>query len=190
MKKGIGKIVFGSLLMVLPVVLLILGFVWAFGVRQSDRPKFVAPGSLEITVSEPGRYYLWHDHATVHEGIVYNQSTEITHGASIEIFDASGRLYEFFADDSISISSGNHSRGSIGYIDVDEPVDLSISVSGRFENQVWSFSPSSIGKILGAILGGVLLTVVAGVAGLIVLILGIVQYSRSRKEAKTSQGDL
>jgi len=37
-------------------------------ILENGGPKnqFLAPGSLEIDIREPGRYHLWHDYATLY----------------------------------------------------------------------------------------------------------------------------
>ncbi len=181
LKTGVSKIVFGALLMGAPILVIGILFYSLFAELGADRDQFLVPGSMEVVVEEPSAYYLWHDHATIYNGVSYQQSPGFPNGASLSIVDSGGRSYEFIANGSISMSSGSYSRVSIGYVVVDEPVALTISVSGEFEERVLSFSKSAFWSVFLSMMGGILVGMVVGVAGLIFLVLGIVQQSRSRK---------
>lgn len=149
---------------------------------EAGGERFKVPGTVEVTVEEPGRYYLWNEHRTVFGGKTYNRSNSIPDGMKIRITRArSGEPFEFVGDTSISSSSGSSSKRTIGYIEVKEPGRVEVAVTGGEEERVFSFARFRLWETLGLILGGLALAFVLGVTGFGIAVWGIVKLVRSRQ---------
>jgi len=177
-RKGWGKVILGSVLMVAPLFVFIVSAIFYFSQSDSETNQFLVPGSMEVEIEEPGKYYLWHDHVTLFNGTSFSMPKEIPHGVKMEIRGADGEALALKGGLSTSVSSGNHSKVSIGYVEVDKAGWVKVSVSGDFEDRVFSLSKSSFGIFFGAIFGGVVLVGAMGTVGLVLLILGIVELAR------------
>ena len=148
--------------------------------------RFKAPGSVEVVVEETGRYYLWNDFRTVYDGRSYNRSENIPDGLEIQIRDANGRQLQFVSDTSISSSSGNSAKNSIGYVEVSNPGKVTVQVSGGTEDRIFSFSQSGLLRMFGLIFGGFGLSMLVALAGLGLIVWGIVKLVRTDRRSEPS----
>jgi len=69
-------------------------------------------------------------------------------------------------------------------VEIDDPVSLRIDISGGFEDRVLSFSPGIFDSIGIGFLVGIPSAMALSVAGVILLVVVLVDYSKSRKETK------
>ncbi len=188
MKKGLKTLIAGVLLFLIGAFVVPIAFILPVILDDSHERQFIIPGSTEVEIAEPGRYYLWNDFQTVYDGKSYNRSKSIPDGLEITVKDESGRSLAFSSDTSISSSSGSSSKNSIGYIDVEKPSKLSVSVQGGSEQRIFSFSQSGIMKILGLIFGGFGLSMLMALAGIGVSIWGIVKLVKNKKKGEQGGG--
>jgi len=188
MKPGIKSIIVGG-------VLALVGLVGAFGIPllvilpsllgESNQVQFKAPGTIKVSVEQPGRWYLWNDFRTVYEGKNYNRSEGIPDGMEIRVYNSKGELLEFVADTSLSSEGGGSWKNSIGYVEVESPAELRIEVSGGNEERILSFSQSGLLKMFGLILGGELLSSLVAISGIGLVVWGIVKLVKTnRKHAR------
>lgn len=184
MKKGLKTLIAGVLLFAVGAIVVPLTIVLPFLLSDSDKNQFLVPGDLEVEVTEPGRYYLWNDHQTVFAGESYNRSESIPDGAKIRVSTAGGADLTFTASTSTTVSSGESSKRSIGYVEVTAPETLTVSVSGDFQERVFSFSKSIILKMFGLIFVGVGVSMLLTVCGVGLAIWGIVKLARKEAPAE------
>ncbi len=176
MKTGIPFIVIGAILAVLGAIVVPAGIVATLIFGERDREQFVVPGETRIMAEEPGRYYLWNDYQTICEGRTYHRTERIPDGLQIRIFDQqTGERHDFVSNPSISVSSGQSSRNSIGYIQVRDPGELRIEISGVAEERIFSFSRSVLAHMLWMIVGGISLSLLVGFTGLGLIVWGVVK---------------
>ncbi len=185
MKPGVKTITAGVVLFLVGAIAVPLLVILPLALMESKDTQFQAPGSVEVTVKEPGRYYLWNDFRTVYQGRSYDRSERIPDGIIFQIKDANGAPLHFSSDTSITSTSGGSSRKSIGYVRVETPGKLAIEVSGQTDDRVFSFSQSGLLKMFGLIFGGIGLSLLVAFAGVGLLIWGIVKLVRANKLAKT-----
>ncbi len=179
MKTGLGAIITGAVLFAagafaVPAVVLL-----PLILNQSKAQQFLVPGSLEVVVEKPGRYYLWNDFQTVFNGRTYNSPEALPDGLEITITRDNGNRLTFVSDGSTTSSGGTSSKKSIGYVELAGAADLTIAVSGDVDERVFSFAPSNIMKILGLIFGGMGVSVLLALAGIALSIIGLVRLSRN-----------
>lgn len=186
MKPGLKTIIAGILLLFCAVMVFPLFIVVPFFLQKSDDVQFKVPGGKEVTVKEPGRYYLWNNFNTVYEGKSYAQSEAVPNGMTIEIRDESGHLLPFVSNNLTTVTTeGNNenSKKSIGYVQIDHPEKLEIQVSGGNEERIFSFSKSDVLKIFLTIFGAVSIAALTGLPAIGLIIWGIIKLNRRNKTA-------
>src|SRR5579862_6613014 len=118
MKRGVKTIIAGAIIFICGAFVIPLAIILPFVLGGSHDVQFKVPGTAEVTVKNVGRYYLWNDFQTVYEGRSYNSSKTIPGGMAIEIREADGHPLEFTSDNSITMTSGNSSKNSVGYVEI------------------------------------------------------------------------
>ncbi len=185
MKTGIKTIIAGVSLVILGVFAVPAAIVLPLILGDSNEKQFEIPGNTQIAVEKPGRYYLWNDYQTVFQGKSYNRFKSIPDGIEIKITNAeTGELLDFVSDISISSSIGSSSQNTIGYIELQEPCSVDITVIGGAEKRVFSFSKSKLRDMLWLIIGGFVLSPTLGIAGFGITTWGIVKLGRSNKKGE------
>ena len=178
MKRGIKTMLVGAALIVMGVLGAVAVFLPLIRGGATE-VQYRVPGSFDVSVEEAGRYYFWDNHRTLFEGTSYNREARLPDGMTIEIRDSSGGRCDFVADSSISWSVGNHSKESVGYIDMDAAGTVQVDVSGGGEERILSFSQSSLLQVMGRVFIGLGFAGLMGVLGFGVLIWGVVKLVRS-----------
>jgi len=158
--------------------------------QHGHEVQFKVPGTQEVNIEKPGRYYLWNDFRTVYAGKSYDQSEHIPGGMQIEIRDADGNLLPFTSDISMSSIAEGSAKNVIGYVEVKKPGRMKIDVSGGSDERVFSLGPTNSARIFLLLLGGFGLSALVGLAGFGLGIWGIIKLVRSNKQDKTIHGNL
>lgn len=180
-----GVILFVLGAMVIPVVFVVAAFVHAAGCKPLA--KFVIPAQVTVTVEQPGRYYLWNNYQTVFEGKSYSDSPSFPDGLEISLIEnQTGTAVAFLTNASISVTSNNDQKNSIGYVEIEQSGDYTLSVTGSTPPRVCSLGKTifSLRNVL-AFLACFGFTMAIGLAGFVLVIVGLVNVSRSRKNPVT-----
>ena|SRR6185312_15855960 len=177
MKRGIKTIIAGVIFLVVAFVVPFL-FILPLLMEHQNENQFKVPGSIQVTVEKPGRYYLWNDFRTVYKGQSFNRSEHIPDGLNIHIADSGGHPFNFLSDTSISSTNGASAKNSVGYVEIEHPGKITVQVSGNTEERIFSFSKSGLLKVFLFIVGGFGASAVFGLAGLGLIIWGIVKFVR------------
>jgi hypothetical protein len=181
-KKGIKTTIVGIILFVSGTFLIPAKVVIPAIFGGPEAEQFVVPGTLYTKVTEPGRYYLWNDHITVYKGKSYNGPASLPDGLEIKIFDSAGKEIDFKTKRSITVTNENSTKKSIGFVDLDSPVDISVSVTGRTDKLIFSFSQSIIQKVVSMIFGAIGVSALLSVLGILFLIVGLVRMVNDQGE--------
>ncbi len=161
--------------------------VWNFvsHLGESNR-QFLAPGSysfaLDPAQGQSQSVKLWLDHKTVFQNKVYSGVSG--HGAQIELRNEKGAQVDFPASSmSETMTIGGTSRGVIARTEL-SPGRYTVAISGLRQPAVFSVSvgDSFAGMFLGFFVS-LVLSISAGVAGLLLVIFGIVRMVRQRRQA-------
>ncbi|MFZ9032949.1 MAG: hypothetical protein ACO21J_03245 [Anaerohalosphaeraceae bacterium] len=184
--SGIALFILGA--MIIPIVFVVL----LFTSLLNDKPlaKFTIPGQAMVTIEKHGRYYLWNDYHTVFESRSYSSSEELPDGLEISLLEnEDGDSVEFISNQSITSSSGDSDKNSVGYFEVDEPGDYILSVFGEIEPRVCSFGKSffNIKSVLICLVVG-LLEMLMGITGFVLVLIGIINLIKARKCEKLDAG--
>jgi len=181
MKKGLKPLIVGIALFVVGAFVVPVAIILPLVLSDSSEAQFLIPGSAEFAAEELGRYYLWNDHQTIFDGTTHNRSVDLPDGLTISIEDAAGQALEFVSDASISMSSGSDASQSIGYVEVAEPGLLTVDISGDVEPRVFSFAQSKLLKMFALIFGGIGLSIIMAMVGVIFGVIGIVKLAQGAK---------
>lgn len=188
MKKGVKKIICGTVLLIIGMALPFVLTIPFFLQIQEEGEVFRGPGvSRTISIDEPGRYYLWHNYSTVFEGRSYSFPEELPDGLSFSLTEQpSGNKIPMQSGSGFSEESGSRKKSSIGYFEVTEPGRYTVTISGNTEQRIFSLGKSSIDDLLGFFIKGAIGMVIAlgaAIAAAVLIILGIVQLCREHKTA-------
>ena len=158
--------------------------------NEKPLAKFTIPGQAIVTIEKHGRYYLWNDYQTVFEGRSYSSSEELPGRLEISLLEKeAGDPIEFVSSQSITSSSGDSHKNSVGYFEVDEPGCYILSVFGETEPRVCSFGKSFFNtkSVLICMIVG-LLEILMGIAGFGLVLVGIINLIKARKSEKRFAG--
>jgi hypothetical protein len=186
------KLIFGILLCVagfaVPTALLvplILGL-------RNDTVVFKAPAEVEVRVEEAGRYYVWNEYRTLYEGRTYAQSKSLPSGMTFSLTDPeTGEELPFAADFSISSTTGEREKMSVGYFDIEDPGAYLLRIQGLEEPRIFSFGPSIFDDFF-AFFGRLLLAFALGcaalVGGILLIVFGIIETVRKGRNPSLASG--
>ena len=187
MKKHTKQIVSGVVLfilgaMVIPGVFCIIALEYTF--TKKPLARFTIPGQAMVSIVKPGRYYVWNDVHTTFEGKSYPAAGEFPEDLEITLLEnQDGDLIEFIPDRSITTAMGDSLQNSIGYFEINEPESYTLSVTGTTEPLVCSFGTSIFDlKNVLIFLGTFAVTMLTGLAGFLLVVIGIVNLVKSKKK--------
>ncbi len=123
------------------------------------------------------------------EGKSYSRSESIPDGLEFEITGEDGATLSLQSDPSITSSSGSSSKSSIGYVELENPTRLTVSVVGDTEPRVFSFSQSDLLEFFGLIVVGFGLSTLIAISGLGLSIWGIVKLVKDQKGESGTSSD-
>lgn len=185
MKPGVKRIITGVILVSLGMFGLPCAFLLPLLLGDKNEQKFIIPGSTQVTIIEPGRYYLWNNYKTVLQGKTYNSSESTPDGIQIKIRNGeTGELFDFVGDSSMALSTLRNMKTSIGYIEAQEGGSLHIDVEGGNEERVFSLSKFSMRAMFGLIFGVLGLSLIICCSGFGVLAWGILRAAKSKQTAR------
>ncbi|MCI5211020.1 MAG: hypothetical protein D3910_20045 [Candidatus Electrothrix sp. ATG2] len=111
MKPGIKPIILGVILFTLGGIALPAAILLPLFLGDSTDQQFSIPGSIQVAIKEPGRYYLWNEYQTIFNGKTYNRPEDLPDGIEISITDtATSTPFGFIESSSISMNSGNNEK--------------------------------------------------------------------------------
>jgi hypothetical protein len=185
-KKGVKKIIGGGLLFIFAMLLPFACVIPFFVLEGKDR-IFRAPGSIEVSVEKPGRYYLWDNYSTVFEGRSYSFEKELPNGLVFSLIEKeSGSVIPLNADSSVSSDSGNQKKVTVGYFELTRPGTYLLSITGNTETRIFSFGRSLFGHIILIIFGvlfAVTISFAVAIGSFVFIVLGIIELVRESKPA-------
>lgn len=172
--------------LVLGIALLLGGLVIPAGIlipafnAPNETVEFESPGQATLDIEAPGRFYLWHDYRTIHEGRQVVRGEHLPNGMSFDVVRVgNGSALTLQPRGSIHTELRGASSRSIGYVDVERPGTLRIEVSGGDDQtRVMSFSRSRFMMFARAVGFSILSLVLLGSAGTVLIVLGIVHHAR------------
>jgi hypothetical protein len=192
MKSSIAMIIVGAALVLagVAVPICLLSQIIKQGSHSQDN-EFKVPGTAQITAVNPGRYYLWNDYQTVFEGKSYDRSEKVPDGFEVHIRDSAGHELQFFSETSAMWGAGSVQKKSIGYVEVQQPGKLEISVSNLSQERILSFSQLGLMSLFLDVVGigaSIVLGVFGGVALAIIGIVRLVTKKSKRVSPETVRG--
>jgi hypothetical protein len=185
MKGNVKYIILGVVIFVAGAVATPIVLVTYLFTLEDQTQKFKIPGRLEVSIEEPGKYYLWNEYRCVFEGKTHSSSRELPNGIFFELVGMNtSEKPPLNSNQSMSVSSGNDLSVSIGYYKVTQPDDYILEVFGETEERIFSFGTSRFSKIMIAVATGGAISMVVSLTGIAVVIYGIVQLVKKKKAAR------
>jgi hypothetical protein len=184
--SGIILFILGGI--VIPTIFCIIAF--TYFLSHKPLARFAIPGQTIVNIEESGRYYLWNDVHTTFNGKSYHATGEFPESLEISLLDnQDGDPVVFVSDTSMTFSDGNSYKISIGYFEVQEPATYILSVLGGTEEFVCSFGTSifTLKNIL-IFLGTFGVTMLTGIIGFILIIIGIINLIKVKKHRSLDAG--
>jgi hypothetical protein len=164
--------------------------VWSeIAALQNVMIRVVMPGSVVVTLDEPGTYTIYHEADSVVDGKLY--SAPNIAGLSVTVTgDGTGEQIPVAVPGmSSSYSIGGHSGKSVLAFDIAKPGRYLLSgqyANGRSEPQtVLAISPGFLGRLLGTIFGAI---GAVGLGFVMALVLVLTTYFRRRRVLRTAAG--
>jgi hypothetical protein len=149
-----------------------------------DWHQFIGPGSTELRIDEPGQYYLWNDHEIVFQGKSYDRSEILPNGLNITVTDTSTDTeLPLVPDSSTTMETAGSRRNTVGYFSVAAPTTVRVSIEGASPARVFSVCESFLFPFMLGLLGTIAAFGSLLLAGVLVLVLGIVRLARSKAAA-------
>ncbi|MGE5893443.1 MAG: DUF4870 domain-containing protein, partial [bacterium] len=132
---------------------------------MSGGTQFMVPGSVMVTIEEPGKYILWDEIATMYQGERLMSSEELPPGVGISVIETqSGRSLPVLPTAQSTETVGFIKRKAINSITFDKPGIYTIDVSGDFEERVFFLRRS----LMAGFFTGLIAVAVLGFIGLLV----------------------
>jgi hypothetical protein len=151
-----------------------VSLVW-FLKNKTPSTQFLTPGTKEIEIVKPGKYYLWFDYQTIYKGQSFNSSEEIPNGLKFRLVELSSRnTIEMTSDFSCKVSSNDCQSKSVGRFQIESPGKYLISVDGDSPERIFSFSGDTIGILLKTMIRGALIVTIGVGAGLVACVFGLI----------------
>lgn len=138
---------------------------------------FQSPGETTLEIKAPGRFYLWHNYRTIHDGRQVVRNKYLPDGMSFQVTRVGDdSTLQFQPRGSIQTEMGGSASQSVGYVEVERPGTLRVEVAGGDEQtRLMAFSRSRFMPLARAIGFSLLSLAVLGSAGIVLIILGIVR---------------
>lgn len=160
------------------VIITIYGAVKSF----PEGTQFQAPGSVTITVKQPGEYVIWDEQVTFFNGKSYQNSEDLPGGVQIKVRDEqTGRPFQFSPSTGGTETIGNVKRKSIGDVSINSPGTYIIDVSGSFPERVFYVRRSALSNVLK----GIATVGVLGLAGWVIAPIAALVVYVKRSSART-----
>ncbi len=153
MKRGSKRIILGLALLIGGGTVGVMTFSRLYRGDALD-PLHAATGEFQVSVDQPGRYYIWDHTLTHHEGETIRQQDDFPEGVSFAFLNSGGQPLDFQPDTGESWSIGNHVKASVGYVDITKPGNITAVVKGGNGERLVSFSPANMAGELWQKLGG------------------------------------
>ncbi len=147
---------------------------------------FAVPGSHVIEVRAPGRYALWHDHATHYGGEVYSFDPRLPSGVRIRVVGPQGPVALHAPRGRSTSKVGTAERIQINVFDAPVAGRYEIEVQGDFPRRILSVGPDNLLSSIAQMFGAFAALMLGGISG--VALATWVYFRREAVVARESAG--
>lgn len=134
---------------------------------------FEAPATAPVTIGNPGKVTLWHDHETIHNGTTVRHPSALPGGFSFELIDPVRGPQSMTSGSSTTMSSGSTSRVALGSFEIPDAGPYEIKIEGP-EPRVFSVTEGGSMAGVGGFIGGMGVGMLGGMVGFALLIAGVI----------------
>lgn len=179
------KLVLGSVLLLLGGLAIPAGIMIPALDAPAEEIVFEVPGQASLEVEAAGRFYLWHNYRTIHQGRQVVHDKHLPDGMSFELTRLDdGSTLALQPRSNINTEMADAASSSVAYVDIEQPGRFRIEVGGGDDRtRVMSFSRSRFMLFARAIGFSLLSIAVLGTAGIVLIVLGIVQRTGREKSS-------
>jgi uncharacterized membrane protein len=110
--------------------------------------RFFAPGTTELSVPQPGRYILWHEHRTVYGGRSYDVPPPLPDGTRFSVAGPRGTQVEIQPHAGMSSEGSDGRSVSVGRFEAPVAGQYRVTVDGGFEPRVIAVAQDRVWPIL------------------------------------------
>jgi hypothetical protein len=145
-------------------------------------PQFLAPSLFYFDAAEAGRYQIWNHTETDFQGRHYSSPYLPPENIQIQVLDpVSGKRLPVTPSLGLKEKAGPVTRYAIASFVVPARGRVDVLVNGAFGERVFSIQRSRAELLLTAVIGGVLMCAVGGIAAPIMAFVVYVRRGRSRR---------
>lgn len=180
MRNGNFKILLGIVLVLVGGLAVPAGLLIPAFDAPNENVVFESPGEATLEIEAPGRFYLWHNYRTIHQGRQVARDQHLPDGMSFQVARlADGSSIPFQARSNIHTDIGGAESRSVGYVDIERPGTFEIQVrGGDDQTRIMSFSRSRFMMFARAVGFSLLSLVVLGSGGIVLIVFGVAQRAR------------
>jgi uncharacterized membrane protein len=122
--------------------------VWRFVAAFEPATRFLAPGEVQVSVTVPGDYIVWHEHRTVYQGRAFNVSQAMPDGTRYRVMGPDGRSITVEPQSGMT-SEGSEGRSvSVAHFQAPISGTYRVFVEGGSEQRVMAVGPNRLWPLL------------------------------------------
>ncbi len=140
--------------------------VWRFVATLEPAQRFLAPGSTQVQLAEPGDYLIWHEHRTLYEGRSYDVAAALPGGARFAVEAPGGGAVAVEPFGAMTSEASQGRSVSVARFSAPAAGAYRVSVQGAFEPRPMSVAPNRLWPIV-KLVGWVLAILALSVGGAI-----------------------
>jgi hypothetical protein len=152
-----------------------------------DKAKFEAPGSEEISISEPGRYVVFYEYRSELYGKEYNTKSEDISDLIIDISEVrSGREVDWFVDNARTNYDLRNAGVSMMKFDISEPTTVLVESyykDGEGPQIVLVVAKNFVWTIIRRVFAMIISTFLLGTIGVVLFVLPFIIRAASKRKA-------
>jgi len=122
--------------------------VWRFVAAFEPATRFLAPGEVQVSVTVPGDYIVWHEHRTVYQERAFNVSQAMPDGTRYRVMGPDGRSITVEPQSGMT-SEGSEGRSvSVAHFQAPISGPYRVFVEGGSEQRVMAVGPNRLWPLL------------------------------------------
>jgi len=149
----------------------------------STAERFVAPGAKTFTLTEAGKYVLWHEAKTDFEGKHYSSPPALPDGVTIKVVqEETGQELPLEKALNASESTPSHESHSICTFTIDSAGDYGVTVTDLDSPRVLKVRRSVLDAMGWDIAQGIVFFLVCAIAGIAIIVVVTSRRSKAKRE--------
>jgi len=122
--------------------------VWRFVANLDEGSRFIAPGSAQVGIAQPGEYVIWHEHRTIYQGRSFDVPAAMPGGVRYRVEAPDGAALAVQPYGSMSSEDSQAKSVSVARFEAPLAGTYRVAVEGSFEPRVIAVGPTRLWPIL------------------------------------------